>query len=97
MRSVSRMRRTGGGPLVDAGEVPVATDGSDPNGVQMSQPDDPWGPHLIEAARERWSLFEETDLQHVGTRRALITALRSRYRLTEDQATAQVLDWAAGR
>jgi hypothetical protein len=50
---------------------------------------------LIDAIQDRWSLFTDADLQDVRTREELIAAVQARYRITEDQATAQVLEWVA--
>ena len=54
-----------------------------------------WHP-LTAAIQARWSLFGDDDLQNVATREDLIAALQSKYRITEEQATAQVTDWLAG-
>jgi hypothetical protein len=49
---------------------------------------------LIAAIQDRWSLFNDADLERVRTRQELVAALQSKYRITEEQATAQVRDWA---
>jgi hypothetical protein len=50
---------------------------------------------LTEAIQERWSLFGEGDLHDVRTRQELVAALQAKYRITEEQAAAQVADWVA--
>jgi hypothetical protein len=50
---------------------------------------------LIDAIQDRWSLFTDADLQGVRTREGLIAALQSRYRITQDQAATQVVEWLA--
>jgi hypothetical protein len=50
---------------------------------------------LSAAIQERWSLFSAADLRDVSTRQELTAALVVIYRITEEQATAQVADWIA--
>jgi hypothetical protein len=76
--------------------APVATKATPRPAEQEMTPVAPTSAHpLIDAIQDRWSLFTDADLQEVRTREELIAAVQARYRITEDQATAQVLEWVA--
>src|SRR5690242_15964041 len=54
-------------------------------------------PHPLTAAiRVRWSNFSDADLKDIVTPEDLSSAVKAKYGITTDQASAQVKEWAVG-